>query len=102
MRSGCRMDVDSIRSRFIQESLRRVLLEQDRERAMRALRSFQLYFQWFEHRFPDLEKLSIMSQLAKLEEAYAPETPQETRPGLTHPDRVGHHLQETTPLGQEA
>lgn len=99
MRSGCLMDVDIIRSRFIQENLRRALLEQDRDRAHRALKAFRLYFQWFEHRLPDLEKLSIMNQLAKLEEAYAPEGCQERRPASAHMDRVGHHLQETTSLG---
>lgn len=93
------MDVDIIRSRFIQESLRRVLVEQDQERAARALSEFRLYFQWFEHRFPDLEKLAILAQLARLEEAYAAESSQETPPGSAHCDRVRHHLQETTSLG---
>ena len=65
------MDVDAIRSRFIQENLRRALLEQDRERAARALRAFRNYFQWFENRLPDLEKLAIVGQLTKLEAAYA-------------------------------
>jgi hypothetical protein len=64
------MDVDIIRSRFIQENLRCALQERDRERAVRTLRAFRLYFQWFENRVPDLEKLSILGQLASLEEAY--------------------------------
>jgi hypothetical protein len=64
------MDVDIIRSRFIQENLRSALLGRDRERAVRTLRAFRLYFQWFESRVPDLEKPSILGQLAKLEEAY--------------------------------
>jgi hypothetical protein len=88
------MDVDVIRSRFIQESLRRVLHEQDRERAARAVRALQLYFQWFEHRFPDMEKLSILSQLSKLEEAYA----EKSRENSVHPDGVRHNLQETGSL----
>jgi hypothetical protein len=67
------MDVDAMRSRFIQENLRRALMEQDRERAARALRAFRLYYQWFEHRVPDIEKLAIVNQLAKLEKAYSSE-----------------------------
>jgi hypothetical protein len=65
------MDVDTIRSRFIQENLRNALMARDRERAARTLRAFRVYFQWFEHRVPDMEKLSIVSQLARLEEAYS-------------------------------
>ena len=38
------MDVDAIRSRFIQDNLRRALLEQDRERAARTLRAFRQLF----------------------------------------------------------
>ena len=64
------MDVDTIRSRFIQENLRNALMARDRERAARTLRAFRLYFQWFENRVPDMEKISIVSQLARLEEAY--------------------------------
>lgn len=95
MRSGWHMDVNIIRSRFIQENLRRVVQEQDRELAARAARAFRIYFQWFESKFPDLEKLAILSQLARLEEAY----PQEAPPDSAHGDRVGHHLQETRTLG---
>ena len=65
------MDVDTIRSRFIQENLRNALMARDRERAARTLRAFRIYFQWFEHRVPDMDKLSIVSQLTRLEEAYA-------------------------------
>lgn len=63
------VDVDGIRSRFIQDNLQRALQEQDRERAARTLRAFRNYFQWFESRLPDPEKLTIVSQLARLEEA---------------------------------
>jgi hypothetical protein len=62
------MDVDAIRSRFIQENLRYALEEQDRERASRTLRAFRSYFQWFESRLPNLERLTIQHQLATLEE----------------------------------
>ena len=65
------MDVDAIRSRFIQDNLRSALFEQDKERAVRALRAFRNYFQWFEHRFPEPEKVTIIGQLARLEDAYA-------------------------------
>ena len=71
------MDVDAIRSRFIQDNLRRALLQQDKTHAARALGAFRKYFQWFEHRLPDLEKLAIMGQLARLEEAYAREGSEE-------------------------
>ena len=54
------MDVDAIRSRFIQENLRRALMEQDRARAARTLHAFRNYFQWFENQLPDLEKLTII------------------------------------------
>ncbi len=65
------MDVDSIRSRFIQENLRRALLEKDRERAIRVLSAFRIYYQWFEARIPDMERLAILTQLARLEETQA-------------------------------
>lgn len=67
------MDVDAIRSRFIQENLRRAIMEQDRERAIRVVSAFRIYYQWFESRIPDLEKLSIPRQLARLEETQAGE-----------------------------
>jgi len=69
------MDVDIIRIRFIQDNLRRALMEPDKERAVRALRAFRNYYQWFEHRFPDREKSVIAGQLASLEEAYASQIP---------------------------
>lgn len=65
------MDVDNIRSRFIQENLRRALAEQDRERAIGVLSAFRIYYQWFESRIPDLEKFAILRQLARLEEFQA-------------------------------
>jgi hypothetical protein len=71
------MDVNAIRSRFIQDNLRRALMDQDRTRAARALRAFRNYFQWFENRLPALEKLTIIGQLARLEEAFARESSEE-------------------------
>jgi len=79
------MDVNIIRSRFIQENLRRALQEQDRERAVRALRAFRLYFEWFETNLPELEKPSIVDQLSKLEETYASDGTSEA------PSRVSAH-----------
>lgn len=61
------MDVDYIRSRFIQENLRRALVEHDRERAIGVVSAFRLYYQWFESRIPDMERLAILTQLARLE-----------------------------------
>jgi hypothetical protein len=71
------MDVDAIRSRFIQDNLRRAIMEQDRARAARALRAFRTYFQWFENRVPDLEKVTIIGQLTRLEEAYSRDASEE-------------------------
>jgi hypothetical protein len=73
------MDVDAIRSRFIQENLRRALMESDRTRAARALRAFRNYFQWFEHRLPGFDKVMILGQLARLEEAYTRDSSEERR-----------------------
>jgi hypothetical protein len=78
------MDVDAIRSRFIQDNLRRALMESDRARAARALHAFRIYFQWFENRLPALEKLTIMGQLARLEEAYERDSSQ-GRPSEPYP-----------------
>ena len=64
------MDVNIIRCRFIQENLRRALQERDRERAIRALNAFRLYFHWFEHQLPTLERVAILGQLASLEKCY--------------------------------
>jgi hypothetical protein len=71
------VNVDAIRSRFIQDNLRCALEERDRERAVRALRAFRTYFQWFEHQFPDPEKVTIAGQLEQLDDAYAGETADE-------------------------
>jgi hypothetical protein len=76
------MDVDFIRSRFIQENLRCALQEPDKERAARTLRAFRNYFQWFESRLPDLERLAIVGQLASLEAAQAGERPEKAQ---SHP-----------------
>jgi hypothetical protein len=70
------MDVAAIRSRFIQENLRRALQEPDKERAARAFRAFRNYFQWFEKQLPDFEKPTIVAQLAQLEQIYAAGSPE--------------------------
>ena len=79
------MDVDIIRIRFIQDNLRRALMDADKERAVRALRAFRNYFQWFENRLPDLEKSAILGQLSRLEEAYAGQSWEE---GPSEPPRA--------------
>ena len=78
-RSSSTVDIDAIRSRFIQDNLRRALEERDRERAVRTLRAFRNYFQWFESRLPDLEKLTIADtvELDQLDDAHAGETSDE-------------------------
>jgi hypothetical protein len=62
------VDVNAIRSRFIQDNLRRALQEHDRDRASRAARAFRNYFQWFEDRLPEPERVVITDQLEILEE----------------------------------
>jgi hypothetical protein len=74
------VDVDAIRSRFIQDNLRCALEQRDRERAVRTLRAFRNYFQWFESRLPDPEKVAIVGQLEQLDDAYAAETSDEGTP----------------------
>ena len=89
------MDVEIIRSRFIQENLRRALQEPDKERAARALRAFRIYFQWFENKVPDFEKVTIIGQLERLERITTERAPKKALDDLTHADGIGHHLQET-------
>jgi hypothetical protein len=74
------VDVDAIRSRFIQDNLRCALEQRDRERAVRTLRAFRNYFQWFESRLPDPEKVTIADQLEQLDDAYGAETSDEGTP----------------------
>jgi len=61
------VDVDRIRSRFIQENLNRAFEEQDRERVEKAVRAFRNYFEWFGDRIPEPEKVAITNQLSLLE-----------------------------------
>jgi hypothetical protein len=61
------MDVDAIRCQFIQDNLRRAMTERDAERRTEFLRAFRAYFEWFGSRFPEREKLGLLSQLASLE-----------------------------------
>ena len=75
-RSSSTVDVDAIRSRFIQDNLRCALEQRDRERAVRTLRAFRNYFQWFESRLPALERLAIVGQLASLEAAHREDKPE--------------------------
>ncbi len=61
------VDLDTIRSHFIQENLERALEERDRERARRTALAFRHYFEWFKDRLPELEKKAIARQLSMLE-----------------------------------
>jgi hypothetical protein len=61
------MDVDAIRCQFVQDNLRRALVEGDAERRREILEAFRAYFEWFGSRFPDREKLGIQAQLERLE-----------------------------------
>jgi hypothetical protein len=63
------VDVNAIRTRFIQENLLRALQERDKARLDLTARAFRVYFQWFEDRFSELDRLNIASQLAILEES---------------------------------
>jgi hypothetical protein len=69
------MDVDAIRSQFIQRSLRQAVGERDTERRLEILRAFRAYFEWFGARFPEREKLAIQDLLAGLEALRTPQCP---------------------------
>ena len=87
------MDVDAIRSRFIQENLRRALQEPDKERAARALRAFRNYFQWFESRLPDFEKTSDRGPTRKPgSRSSVVSFPRRPCPTLLDANRIGHNL----------
>jgi hypothetical protein len=74
------VDLNAIRSQFIQENLRRAMQERDREHSARAARALRNYFQWFEDRFQEPEKLAITSQLARLEDSCLGDSPDNGRP----------------------
>jgi len=61
------MDVDAIRCQFVQDNLRRAMLERDVERRAEFLRAFRAYFEWFGSRFSEREKRGVENQLASLE-----------------------------------
>jgi len=69
------MDIDTVRSKFIQDNLRRALQEDDRERAQRAAFAFRNYYEWFADRLSEREKAAISSQLALLEKSFALQKP---------------------------
>jgi hypothetical protein len=66
------MDVDAIRSQFVQDNLRRAFVEGDADRRREILEAFRAYFEWFSSRFPDREKLAIQDLLAGLEALRTP------------------------------
>jgi hypothetical protein len=67
------MDVAGIRSRFIQESLRRALNECDRYAAWIIASEFRLYFQWFKDSLPASDQQVIVEQLRQLESLNPPD-----------------------------
>jgi len=88
------LDVAQIRSRFIQENLRRALTGQDPVRAWVTASEFRRYFYWVADTLPDQERQMIAAELRKLEQLCA--SPHESQqPFSTHPDRVWHQLEES-------
>jgi hypothetical protein len=64
-------DVVEIRSRYIQDNLRRALIEGDRLMAWIIVAEFRRYFHWFADTLPERDKRLIAEQLSRLEALYA-------------------------------
>src|ERR1700736_2687248 len=62
------LDIVAIRSRYIQDNLRRALTAGDRLMAWVTAAEFRRYFHWFADTFPEPDKRIIAQQLSKLEE----------------------------------
>jgi hypothetical protein len=88
------LDIVAIRSRYIQDNLRRALTAGDRLMAWVTAAEFRRYFHWFADTFPEPDKRIITQQLSKLEELYAIHREPRNRVS-THADRVGHQFQES-------
>jgi hypothetical protein len=61
------MDVDAIRCKFIEDNLRRAVVEPDTERRQEFLKAFRAYYEWVGARLPERDRLGIKTQLALLE-----------------------------------
>ena len=62
------MELGIIRSRFIQNQLRRALCTSEDSFAWRALEDIRHYFHWFADSIPEPDRQSILRQLGLLEE----------------------------------
>jgi len=89
------MEITAIRSRFIQESLRKALNGGDHLLAWMTACEFRKYFQWFRDSLPDADRRLIANQLATLEELCRTGG-RASEKTSAHADRVRHQLQETT------
>jgi hypothetical protein len=89
------MDLIAIRSRFIQDNLRKALNGGDRFLAWMTAHEFHRYFQWHRDSFPEAERRAIADQLFRLERLC---TSQRQPPEATsaNANRIRHQFQETT------
>lgn len=87
------VDVRAIRSRYIQENLRRALNGADSFRAWYTASEFRRYFQWFADSFDESDRRIIADQLAKLEALCANSRAPESQASSNN-DRVGQQFQE--------
>jgi len=89
------VDLIAIRSRFIQESLRKALNGGDHLLAWVTAHEFRCYFHWFRDSFPEVERRAIADQLSRLEELCR--SRRQPLEGMsTYANRIGHQFQETT------
>jgi hypothetical protein len=90
-----RLDPIAIRSRFIQESLRKALNGGDHLLASVMAHEFRRYFHWFRDSFSDADRRAIADQLSRLEESCRRRW-QPLEGMSTYANRIGHQFQETT------
>jgi hypothetical protein len=88
------VDLIAIRSRFIQDNLRKALNGGDRLLAWVTAHEFRRYFQWHRDSFPEAERRVIADQLSRLERLCTSRQPSE--PASAHANRIGHQFQETS------
>jgi hypothetical protein len=87
------VDVVEVRSRFIQENLRRALTSADPRMAWMTASEFRRYFCWVADTLPEEDRQIITGQLTQLEELTV--LPQHSRNRVSvHSDRIGHQLEE--------
>jgi len=89
------MDLISIRSRFIQDNLRKALNGGDRFLAWMTAHEFRRYFQWHRDSFPEAERRAIADQLSRLERLCTSRR-QPSEAASAYANRIGHQFQETT------